>query len=120
MKLYEKYLNERKTLNLSESMGGKRNTGFNGIDEIGEFWLVTKGSEGSEMVDVISKIDVFDLYLQLKGGLKGREIVGLYKNESKAKKQAEKELRPALPAGWGKDTTKNRKPVHHRQAPWLN
>ena len=75
MEIYKKYINE------SMMLSGKRHVGFAGIDEIGKFYLVTKGSPNSTEEDVISRMDVFDLYLQLKGGLKGLEIVGLYKDE---------------------------------------
>jgi hypothetical protein len=62
------------------------------VDEIGKFWVVTKPTKYSELVDIFFKTDLFGFVLQMKGGLKENEIVGVYKNEGKAKKEAERLL----------------------------
>lgn len=81
--LIKKYLNE---------LSGKHVTKFKGVDEIGKFWVVTKPGQLAELDDIFFEVDIFDLHLQLKGGLAGDDIVGLYKNKAKAKKVAEKLL----------------------------
>lgn len=79
---------------LDEAMGGKRNMNFEGTDQIGDFWVVTDPSRMQEatMSDIAFQADVFDMHLQMNGGLKGSDIIGLYKSEAKAKKIAQKLL----------------------------
>ena len=86
MSKIEKYLNNNKINELS----GKHVTKFKGVDEIGNFWVVTQPTGVSELVDIFFEADVFDMYLQIRGGLEGDSIVGIYKNKAKAKKVAEK------------------------------
>ena len=74
-------------------LSGKGNFGFKGTDEIGKFWVVTKPTPDSTLGDFLFQSDVFDLALQLRGGLKGNEIVGIYKNDIKAHKVAGQEYR---------------------------
>ena len=74
-------------------LSGKGNFGFKGTDEIGKFWVVTKPTSDSTLGDFLFQADVFDLALQLRGGLKGNEIVGIYKNDTKAHKVAGQEYR---------------------------
>lgn len=78
-----KYLNESRAKKLFH---------FKGTDEIGNFWVVTVPDKFSIMEDILFKTDVFGLALQLRGGLNGSEIWGIYKNELKASKEAEKLL----------------------------
>jgi len=80
---------------VEEAMSGKRVFDFSGVDEIGDFWVVIKPNEITETevtepTDILFKADVFDIALQMEGGLKGSEIVGIYKSKGKAKKIAEK------------------------------
>jgi hypothetical protein len=85
---------KKKGIKLTEAMGGKRNHQFDGKDEIGDFWVVTDPGRGqeSEMADIFFQADIFDMALQLRGGLKGWEIIGIYKNKAKAQKIAQKLL----------------------------
>lgn len=62
------------------------------VDEIGKFWVVTKPTKNSELVDILFETDLFGFVLQMKGGLKEDEVLGFYKNKEKAKKMAEKIL----------------------------
>jgi len=62
------------------------------VDEIGKFWVVTKPTKNSELVDILFETDLFGFVLQMKGGLKEDEVLGFYKNKEKAKKMAEKLL----------------------------
>ncbi len=75
------YLNE---------LSGKSNIGFNGTDEVGRFLVITKPDVNSTLADILFYADVFDMVLQIRGGLKGKDIVGIYKNYAKAKKVATK------------------------------
>ena len=85
--------------NLIEEGMGKRALGFNGIDEVGDFYIVTHGSSDSELNDIFWKADAFDLALQFKGGLNGYDIVGIYKDKKKAKKIAKALLKRATSNG---------------------
>ena len=77
--------------NLTEAMGGKRNFGFQGKDEIGEFWVVMNATSGNEVLeDLLFEADIFDMMLQQRGGLDVPSIQGIYKSKAKAKKIAEK------------------------------
>ena len=62
-------------------------------DEVGEFWIVEKPSTNSTLDDVCFKCDnVMAFARQVTGGLKAEDIKGIFKNEAKAKKLAEKLL----------------------------
>jgi len=58
------------------------------VDEIGEFWVVTKPDESSKLEDIFFKSSVYNLVLQGRGELHPNDIVGVYKNEKKARKVA--------------------------------
>lgn len=90
-KAYEKILAENKKEIIVE-LSGKRQLNFNGVDEVGTFYVVTEPSEYmNELLDIFFEANIFDMHLQFLGGLKGSEIVGIYKNKGKAMKKA-KEL----------------------------
>ena len=57
-----------------------------------KFWVVTKPTKESELGDICFEADIGRLMLQFRGGLDVDEIVGVYGNESAAKKDAEKLL----------------------------
>jgi len=57
-------------------------------DEVGEFWVVTRPNESSELEDIFFKSSAYNLVLQGRGGLHPNDIVGVYKNEKKARKVA--------------------------------
>ncbi len=61
-------------------------------DNIGEFFVVTKPSGQSELADIFFKSDVVGMMRQSLGGLKHKDVVGIFpkKEESKAKKLASK------------------------------
>ena len=76
---------------LEEAMGGKRHLGFQGKDEIGNFWVVLNPTSGNEVLeDIFFEADMFDMILQQRGGLDIPSIEGIYKSKGKAKKIAEK------------------------------
>ena len=68
---------KKKGLKLTEAMSGKRNFGFQGKDEIGDFWVVLNPTSGNEvMEDIFFKADIFDMMLQQRGGLEIPSIQG--------------------------------------------
>lgn len=58
-------------------------------DQVGEFWVVVKPTQDSEMVDVLFKASIPRIMLQSRGGLSSSEIYGIYKDEQEAKQVAE-------------------------------
>lgn len=77
-----------------EAMSGKSHFRFMGDDEIGDFWIVERPEKWSEIQDILYKLDIFDMVLQIRGGLDPETIYGIYqdKNRNKARKIAEKLL----------------------------
>jgi hypothetical protein len=59
-------------------------------DYVGKFWVVTKPTEDSELIDILFFSDIGGMMLQAKGGLAREDIVGLYpkKDKDKAEKHA--------------------------------
>lgn len=72
----DKYLTERKD--------------FIGVDEVGNFWVVTKPTGDSQVIDILFEADIPRMALQFLGGLLPHQISGIYKSRAKAKKHAEK------------------------------
>ena len=62
-------------------------------DEVGEFWVVEKPSTSATLDDICFKCEnVMYFARQVAGGLKPEDIKGVFHNENKAKKLAEKLL----------------------------
>lgn len=61
-------------------------------DHVGKFWVVTKPSKVSTLIDIMFEADVAYMLLQAKGGLKAEDIEGLYKSKREATTVAEKLL----------------------------
>jgi len=72
---------------------GKGHFQFSGTDEVGKFWVVyfpeRYAESETELVDVVFEADVFDMLLQLKGGLEPEAIKGIFKSESAANNLAQ-------------------------------
>ena len=62
------------------------------IDEVGEFWVVTTATEQSKLIDILFKRTVAEIGLSFKGGLVAEDIIGLFKDEGRARKFALKQL----------------------------
>jgi vacuolar-type H+-ATPase subunit I/STV1 len=63
-------------------------------DEVGEFWVVEKPSTSTTLDDIYFKCEnVMYFARQVVGGLKPEDIKGVFINENKAKKLAEKLLK---------------------------
>lgn len=54
------------------------------VDEVGKFFVVEKPTQNSEMEDVVWECDLPMFALQIKGGLKVENILGVYKQKSDA------------------------------------
>lgn len=59
-----------------------------GNDEIGKFWVVTAPTDNSTLKDILFESDVLAMANQFKGGLKEDEVLGLFKDEKRAKEFA--------------------------------
>ncbi len=59
------------------------------VDEVGSFWVVTRPNEGSTMEDIVFESNVLHFANQVRGGLYEEEVIGIYKEESKAVKTAD-------------------------------
>ena len=55
-------------------------------DEIGKFFIVEKPTKDSEMEDVVYELTLPEFPLQIKGGLDVKNILGVYKQKSDARR----------------------------------
>ena len=72
-------------------MSGKSYFRFVGEDQVGDFWVVEYPGRDSELSDIFFQADIFDMALQIRGGLDPETIYGIYKSKGLALKKA-KEL----------------------------
>ncbi len=56
------------------------------VDEVGKFFVVEKPKQNSEIEDVVWECDLPMFALQVKGGLKTEDILGVYKQKSDARR----------------------------------
>ena len=56
------------------------------IDEVGKFFIVEKPTKDSEMEDVVYELSLPEFALQVKGGLDIKNILGVYKQKSDARR----------------------------------
>ena len=56
------------------------------VDEVGKFFVVEKPGKNSEMEDVVWECDLPTFALQVKGGLDIKNILGVYKQKSDARR----------------------------------
>jgi len=56
------------------------------VDEIGKFFIVEKPGKNSEMEDVVYELSLPEFALQVKGGLDVKNILGVYKQKSDARR----------------------------------
>ena len=69
------------------------------VDEIGKFFIVEKPTKDSEIEDVVYEITLPEFALQIKGGLEIKNILGVYKQKSDARRagtEALKEFQDSL------------------------
>jgi len=56
------------------------------VDEVGKFFIVQRPTKDSEIEDVVYELDLPALALQIKGGLDVKNILGVYKQKSDARR----------------------------------
>ena len=56
------------------------------IDEVGKFFIVEKPTKDSEIEDVVYELSLPEFALQVKGGLDIKNILGVYKQKSDARR----------------------------------
>ena len=56
--------------------------------KIKNFWIVLKPDNESLLVDILFKTDIKGFILQVLGGLRAKEIHGIWTTKKEAKKQA--------------------------------
>jgi len=63
------------------------------VDEIGKFFIVEKPGKDSEMEDVVYELSLPEFALQIKGGLEIKNILGVYKQKSDARRAGTEALK---------------------------
>jgi len=63
------------------------------VDEIGKFFIVEKPDQNSEMEDVVYETTLPEFALQIKGGLEIKNILGVYKQKSDARRAGTEALK---------------------------
>jgi hypothetical protein len=63
------------------------------VDEVGKFFIVEKPSQDSSMEDVVYELTLPEFALQIKGGLDIKNILGVYKQKSDARRAGTEALK---------------------------
>ena len=63
------------------------------VDEVGKFFIVEKPGKDSEMEDVVYELSLPEFALQIKGGLDIKNILGVYKQKSDARRAGTEALK---------------------------
>ena len=63
------------------------------VDEVGKFFIVEKPDQNSEMDDVVYELTLPEFALQIKGGLDVKNILGVYKQKSDARRAGTEALK---------------------------
>jgi hypothetical protein len=63
------------------------------VDEVGKFFIVEKPDQNSEMEDVVYELSLPEFALQIKGGLEVKNILGVYKQKSDARRAGTEALK---------------------------
>jgi hypothetical protein len=66
---------------------------LNKVNEIGTFWVVTKPTPDSTLVDIVFESTIMGMMRQTLGGLREKDIVGIYKHETTARQIGERLLK---------------------------
>ena len=62
------------------------------MSKVQNFWVVTKPTIRSTLVDILFSADMKRMELQFKGGLSGSEIIGTFTTKNEAEKVAKMAL----------------------------
>ncbi|MBS1652974.1 MAG: hypothetical protein JSU07_13295 [Bacteroidetes bacterium] len=60
--------------------------------KVSKFWVVTKPIKKFELIDIVFHADMKRMELQFKGGLLGKEIIGIFTTKNEAEKVAKMAL----------------------------
>jgi len=69
---FKKWVDEKR---LNEASGLPFGIGKNIEDEVGDVWVVTKGTPNSEIIDILFEASIPSMMLQTKGGLEVDDII---------------------------------------------
>lgn len=58
------------------------------MSKVQNFWVVTKPTKRSTLIDFLFSADIKGMKLQFKGDLTGSEIIGIFKTKTEAEKVA--------------------------------
>ncbi len=56
------------------------------MSKVQNFWVVTKPTKHSTLIDILFSADMKRMELQFKGGLSGCEIIGTFTTKTEAEK----------------------------------
>ncbi len=62
------------------------------MSKVQNFWVVTKPTKRSTLIDILFCADMKRMELQYKGGLSGSEIIGTFTTKNEAEKVAKMAL----------------------------
>ena len=62
------------------------------MSKVQNFWVVTKPTKRSTLIDILFSADMKRMELQFKGGLSGSEIIGTFITENEVEKVAKMAL----------------------------
>lgn len=62
------------------------------MSKVNKFWVVTKPSKNSELIDILFHADMKRMEFQFKGGLSGKVIIGIFTTKNEAEKVAKMAL----------------------------
>ena len=53
------------------------------MSKVSKFWVVTKPTKQSVLIDILFNADMKRMELQFKGGLSNKEIIGIFRTKNK-------------------------------------
>ena len=62
------------------------------MSKVSKFWVVTKPTKQSVLIDILFNADMKRMELQFKGGLSNKEIIGIFTTQNEAGKVAKMTL----------------------------
>ena len=62
------------------------------MSKVSKFWVVTKPTKQSVLIDILFNADMKRMELQFKGGLSNKEIIGIFTTRNEAEKVAKMAL----------------------------
>ena len=62
------------------------------MSKVSKFWVVTKPTKQSVLIDILFNADMKRMELQFKGGLSNKEIIGIFTTQNEAEKVAKMTL----------------------------